>query len=218
MCYSARSSITSFIIGISACIYLLKYGDKYDKHIGFYLIPVLTIQLIEYFMWIDQKCGRLNHYATKSINLVLSSQIYFIILGFYIFNTSTIPNIPIKFKKYLIYTLIPITFIYLYIGLKPYYINDERLCSKPDKNGSLLWDKWLGGRLNYKIDTIFYHGIYILGFLMFSHKWKGKLMVGIGLIYFLLSTELWGKNYYSRFCFISVGIPVLYIILHLLHQ
>jgi hypothetical protein len=212
MCYNAESSILSFIIGISSCSYLLKYGDKYDKHIGFYFIAVLLIQLTEFFMWKDQKCGILNHYASKSINLVLSSQVYFLILGFYLFKTSNIP------KKYFGYSLIPLTLIYLYISFKQFFISEGKLCSKPYLNGSLKWDKWVGLNLENKyLGYIIYYGLFILGFLLFSHKWKGRLIVILGLLFILLSKMIWGVNFHSRFCFISAFIPTLFVILKLNH-
>lgn len=214
MCYSSESSINSFLIGISSCIYLLIYGDKYDKHIGFYFIPVILIQLIEYFMWIDQRCGKLNHYASKSVNLVLSSQVYFLILGFYLFKTSIIIN---KYKKNKFNILILITILYLYIGLKSYFINEGILCSKPNKYSSLVWDKWKGLELNNKyVGYIIYYGLFILSFMLFSHKWKGKLIIILGIIFIIKTIILYNNYFYSRYCFLSAGIPILFVILNLI--
>ena len=55
MCYSAESSIISFIIGFSSCLYLLQSKNNTNKHIGLFLLSVITIQFLEFLMWIDQK-------------------------------------------------------------------------------------------------------------------------------------------------------------------
>jgi len=44
MCFSAESSITAYILGSIASLYLLIKGDKYDKHIvlfslGYFHLP-----------------------------------------------------------------------------------------------------------------------------------------------------------------------------------
>jgi len=208
MCYSAESSLTSFVIGAAASIYLLIAGDKYDKHIGLFLITVVIIQLVEFFMWKDQSCGRMNHYASKSVNFVLLSQVYSIIIGFYIFRTSNIP------QKTLQYALIPITIIYIYRALS-IFLNDEgHLCSKPDERNALQWDR----KEPPLISSIIYFGVFLIAPLLISHKWKGKLLLGILISTFLYSYIQWKQSVYSRWCYIAAGVPVGFVILSFLKK
>ena len=92
MCYSAESSILSFLIGFPACLYLLQSKNNTNKHVGLFLLSVVMMQFLEFLMWIDQKCGFLNSFASRSIGLVLYLQIYTIFLGGYLYNTLIIPK------------------------------------------------------------------------------------------------------------------------------
>ena len=80
MCYSAESSILSFLIGFPACLYLLQSKNNTNKHVGLFLLSVVMMQFLEFLMWIDQKCGFLNSFASRSIGLVLYLQIYTIFI------------------------------------------------------------------------------------------------------------------------------------------
>ena len=93
MCFSAEASITSYIIGTIFSIYLLIKGDKYDKHIGLFSLVFIQMQLIEFFMWIDQSCQNTNYYASILVNLILTLQPLSIIVGAILFKTTTIPTI-----------------------------------------------------------------------------------------------------------------------------
>ena len=71
MCWSLESSRNAYIIGTIASLILLYYGDNVDKNIGSFFLAVAQIQLIEYFIWKDQSCGSMNHYASRMIVPVL---------------------------------------------------------------------------------------------------------------------------------------------------
>ena len=66
MCYNSSSSITNYVYVTLLSIIMYLYGDKYDKHISLFAIIVVQMQLAEYFMWKDQKCGITNKIATTA--------------------------------------------------------------------------------------------------------------------------------------------------------
>ena len=74
MCYSAQSSISNYIYTTTVSLILYLYGDKYDKHISLFTFVVLQMQLAEYFMWKDQKCGITNKLATIAARFILFLQ------------------------------------------------------------------------------------------------------------------------------------------------
>ena len=75
MCYNWQSSIFSFIVGSTCSVYLLQQKDKYIRHAGAFFIVVCLMQLVEFFIWIDQDCGWLNDLASRFIIMVLILQV-----------------------------------------------------------------------------------------------------------------------------------------------
>ena len=60
MCYDAKTSLSTFIIGSVFLLFLFIRNYQLDRFFVFVWIPVILIQLCEYFMWKDQKCGDVN--------------------------------------------------------------------------------------------------------------------------------------------------------------
>ena len=85
MCFSERSSIITFFSGLGLSLFLFLKGNKYEKHIAFFTFVFIQMQLAEYFMWKDQKCGKTNHYATVYAHFILLFQPISILIGRIIF-------------------------------------------------------------------------------------------------------------------------------------
>ena len=92
MCYNSSSSIVNYGYVMLLSIILYIYGDNYDKHISLFSAAIIQIQLIEYFMWTDQKCGIVNKLATIIGRILLFLQPLVILLGACLFNTMNISN------------------------------------------------------------------------------------------------------------------------------
>ena len=92
MCYSAESSINNYGLGMLLSLGLYTLGNNYDKHFAFFIFVVIQMQLVEYFMWKDQKCGIMNKIATISANIILLLQPVSVLLGGYLFNTMNVSN------------------------------------------------------------------------------------------------------------------------------
>ena len=204
MCYSSESSINSFIIGGTASIYLLLSKDKNYKHVGLFFLSVILIQLLEYFMWIDQNCGWLNSFASRSIMLVLCLQIVTIFLGGYLFNTLNIP------KPYLFNILIISIISSLYISLPAFFDNTLIWCTKPNENNSLQWanrDK----NFFYENLYIIYYALFLILPFLFKKKWLFLLILIFGIITFIFNRYPNFNSSNSRWCYYSAYLPLLFV-------
>ena len=190
MCFSAKASIISYIIGTISALYLLINGDKYDKHIGLFCLVFVQMQLLEFFMWIDQSCQNTNYYASILVNLILVLQPLSIILGAILFKTTTISTI--LFMLCLIFNLIITVSIINKISN-----NKKNLCSKHINNGYLEWDTL---KKPTKIQYILY--FIFMGIIWpFMKNKKGFIVLIFGII-----SLLFGINNGFKFDFYTMGI------------
>lgn len=204
MCYSAESSIISFIIGFPSCLYLLQSKNNTNKHIGLFLVSVVTIQFLEFLMWIDQKCGFLNSFATRSTRLVLIMQIYTIFLGGYLYNTLIIP------KNILKLILIPLSIYLIIVGFSPYF-DKRKWCSKPNEDKSLQWSyqNEIPDFISY-----FYFAIFIISPFLVKELWKGILIFILGALSFYINQYINYATRNSRWCYYAAFMPIVFAILN----
>ena len=208
MCYSTKISLLTFAVMAISTIYLIYRNYPNDRWVAIVFISTGIMQLLEYFMWKDQSCGKTNHLATMFALIVLLIQPIAVLLGAYYFGDLVIDR-----KR-----LLPIIWIYgIIIGIFGInWINygmKNRLCSRP--NGRHLdWDfsKWIN-RPMMKIFWIIYYAVVILFFI--SQKWYLGVIVGILLIGSLLFSVFYVKNpsWKSLWCWIINIIPIVYIII-----
>jgi len=203
MCFSAESSLTAYILGSIASLYLLINGDKYDKHIGLFSLTFVQMQLAEFFMWIDQYCNKnINHYATIFVKYILILQPLSIILGAILFKTTNLPN-------YLLYLFLLIFIIYLIDYSIRIANNKRKLCSKSiNRFGHLEWDF-----IKYKYSKLFFTIYLIFMFLIwpFVKNIKGIFVFIFGIVSLILNKFNFAQ-WESRWCFIAVLLPFLIII------
>ena len=74
MCFNTKASLLTYVFSLFFSTLLFIYGDKYDKHIAIYCYVFIQVQISEYFMWKDQMCGKINHYATMFVHIMLLLQ------------------------------------------------------------------------------------------------------------------------------------------------
>ena len=198
MCFSAEASLTAYIIGSIASLYLLINGDNYDKHIALFTLTFIQIQLAEFLMWIDQDCNKnINHYATIFAKYILILQPFSIILGALLFKTTNISNnLLYLFLLIFIICLINFTITVAY--------NKKKLCSKSINNGYLEWD------VIKEYDLFNYILYFIFMFLIWPFVKNKK---GLIVFVFTISSLLFGLNnnfkfnfpqWESKWCFFSV--------------
>ena len=85
MCYNATTSLFTFSLIIISTIYLIYRNYPNDRWVAIVFILTGIMQLLEYFMWKDQSCGKINHIATMLALLLLMIQPIAVLLGAYYF-------------------------------------------------------------------------------------------------------------------------------------
>jgi hypothetical protein len=131
MCISAEVSMIAFLTCSITCIYLYKRNRPNDRWIALIFGYFGIMQLLEYFMWIDQECSGLNQIVTdySLIHVVLQPVISLLVAYLLV---KKVPN-----WSYLLLLL------YLVIALpKILAAKKENQCSKPCHGSDigLTWD------------------------------------------------------------------------------
>ena len=224
MCYSATTSFLTFIIMALSTIFLICRNYPNDRWFAIVFISAGLMQLLEYFMWKDQSCGRMNHLATMLALLLLMIQPIAVLIGAYYFGdlvfilkNFVFKNKEIKKDIFFFYLfdrkkLAPIIWIYgIIIGICGInwinYASKKRLCSRP--NGIHLdWDF----SPVMKIFWVLYYLVVLLFFM--SRPWYLGSIVGLLLIGSLLFSVFYVKNtsWKSWWCWIINFIPIIYIL------
>ena len=201
------------ILGIT----LFKIGDKYDKNIAIFILVFTQIQLAEYFMWIDQKCGKMNHYATIYAQIIISLEPISILVGALIYKTLCLPNMCI----YIMLTMLVLPLLSILIMIIK---NKRKLCSKEKKTGHLDWDDVppmypilrSGGPY-----SIYWIIILLLTWLFLKNRVKGLICFGIlvsTLLYSTLDTSDMRfdlEQWESKWCLIAAICPGILLLLKL---
>ena len=205
MCYSKESSLNGFIFGITTSILLLNSTNNTSKHIGFIFANISLMQLLEYFIWNDQKCGKINEIASKLIVVALGLQTLSLFLGGYFFNTLNI-------NKNLLLSIIVliISMILYYIVTVFFFTTNINWCTKPSKDNYHL--KWANSD-KYMISTrILYYFSYLIVCLLGKDRLRFMLLLFI-LIFILIYSyvTIIKGSFYSKWCFYGAMIPIIFI-------
>lgn len=198
MCYNKDISLAVYLTTCMISLILYLTGDKFDKHMALFSIVFIHMQLIEYFMWSDQKCGKMNHYATELGYYLLLLQPFLLLCIGILFQTFTIPN------NYVLICIL-ITMIPFFEKL---FKKSRKLCSKGKLNDHLSWD------IDLSISTQIIYNIFLfLPFLFLKNKIKGIAIFGFILATFIISKfKTYGQDLSSFWCFISTLAPLFLLI------
>ena len=213
MCWSFRASLTAFLIGGGASLYLIK-RDKYylDKQIGYVMFFIILIQLFEAMMWADQKCTGLNQISTKLailFNILQPIVVYSVFNDFFMGKART--HIDLLFTVYVIGTI-----IYLF-----HILNGKSIfCTKADKRG-LRWN-WntadAGKDGKFKNPNIFKLSYWILFCILFIYplfnlKKSNSMFALLLLATLLISNYIYygTRSIGSWWCLAVVPIPIIKI-------
>ena len=132
MCINDKVSMATFLTCTFTCIYLYIRNNVNDRWISIIFFYLGFMQLLEYFMWIDQECKGINQIATN-IGLWhnLLQPISSIAIA-YIFTNGKLP----------LYVYLPFIAYMLISVPRIYNAKQENQCSKPCKNDSvgLSWE------------------------------------------------------------------------------
>ena len=206
MCYNKESSITTYIVSSIVSLFLFFNGDKYDKTIAIFCLTFVQMQLVEYLMWIDQDCGKINHYATILGHILLILQPISIIICGLVYNTFSLPKLYLHIL--LIISLIPLILV-INMNIK----NNKQLCSKEKGSGHLEWDFVNGNTEKWSIYYVIpYFTIMLFAWFFLKNQKKGILMFIIMTIP-LLYNGFNFKQWESMWCLVANIIPLAFLLL-----
>jgi hypothetical protein len=144
MCYSARISIGTFVFATAVAGWVLRR----EPALAVTFVAITLMQLVEYFIWIDQKCGWINKLATSAIVPILKLQPLAIALAVWYFRAGLLPSV-----LYIVIALI--VSLELVQALRDAYTNYGG-CTRPGIDGRLVWDavSWKKNQNGYYIAMI----------------------------------------------------------------
>ena len=135
MCFNAPTSMITFAVGLSSCIYLynMEKNNKSNKFCAIVIFLIGLMQLLEFFLWKNQSCNLKNHIFSLLILVIITSQPIVIINYYNYLFKPTLFNTPSVIGYSILYTVLSI-----YILNK---LNKFKLCSRPtQKSCRLNWD------------------------------------------------------------------------------
>ena len=212
MCYDAKSSMNGFLIGGVASLYLIVFSNNPTyKHIGLFFAAVVLMQLAEYFIWIDQDCDKnYNSLASKSIVPILAFQVFALIFGGYLFDTTILPNYILKYAS-----IISSIFV-LYFCYNNFYLDSGLWCTKPNEDERLQWDKYKE-IVNDVLENI-YNLIFVLIPFFFKNVRIGFMLFIVGMIALINTRYENQHSWNSKWCFYSANIPILFVVINIIEK
>ena len=207
MCFSKKSSLLTFIIGVIGSLLLIFYGNKkYIKEnlvAGLYFIFISFIQFFDYLIWvdIDNKYG-INHYSTLLSQLFIYTQpnvLYILCESIY--------------KKYNIFYFL-LNFIYFIYVIVKYikFISYKNNLITTKKYGYLYW-KW---KKNF--NHFFYLFVLIFNIFVYMPLFYGLIFFLLGLFTLIISFKYFYNNTSELWCYLSAFIPFIILITSYLYK
>jgi len=210
MCYNKETSITTYVIGSIASLYLIYKKDEMEyKIIGGFFLYVIQMQMIEYLLWNHRvKCDKYN-INISTIGSILN-HLQPIVLFLLIKNLN--PIIYEKNKRFIDLLL----GVYI-VNLLLYSVNIYPMeCTTLDNSNHLYW-KW-----NHKKNGLLFYIIFIviqtlLTYLGFTYPFN-IIFVIILLGSFLISKYIYGdtKAVGAIWCWYAALVPVFIMIFNLI--
>ena len=111
MCYNKDISLYTYLIGLVASFLLIQKKDKDLKIVGCFFLVVVHMQLIEYFLWTNNKCNMRNLNLSRIGAIILYIQpiilylaiLYYscIIYNYIILNVQTVSYFDYRYRPFI---------------------------------------------------------------------------------------------------------------------
>ncbi len=205
MCFNKESSITFYIFGLLCSIYLIKRGlrqnNKDDILSGALLVLIAQMQIIEFFLWKNQKCNQTNRIGSFMIIFLLWLQPFLYYWICYYFNSKRM-SVTIKKRNIVLLTIGSLLFLYCFLfTLK----SKDKMCSLADKDTCRLVWAPMEYVSNKKL------GIFLLTCVMYFVMFgiapefpSDKYTISGNISYLLLIFTIISLMYFKGFYFISI--------------
>ena len=204
MCVNAKTSLISFLVGtfFNYLLYRQTQNINYLMIIAIFQ-SILTIQLFDFFCWMDPACGLLNKIGTIGAFLHTMLQPVIITLILLQFTQVTNSNVLLLVKVVLL----------AYVGIVVYklYFRSSSFppvtCLKPSSKCRHLQYSWWSAMSNYSIYIYLVPCLVSLLLLLKSRKLAIYNTFYI-LMALLLSGTLYSCGTPSMFCLFATGAPL----------
>jgi hypothetical protein len=205
MCFTASTSLLTFIIGIVGSIALIKFGNpKYKSEnlvFGIWSIFIALIQLMDFLFWIDLK----NKYGINYILTLfgpwintLQPVIFYLVKYIYFKPTISLENWNINN----IYAILNFSYFINFIMIYWNFINESKLTTST-KHGHLNWP-WI----NYS-NKIFYIILFALNIFYLTNFNYSLMVFIITYTFLILSYYFFRYNVGEIWCFFGAFIPII---------
>ena len=204
MCFSAKTSLITFLLGTIFSILLIKYGNpsyKSDNYVfGIMLLFISAIQLMDFTFWMDLKNTMgLNKLATiigPLLNVGQPTIMYIIKLLYFKPNVLSATNF--NWQVMVINALYALYLLYMYFR----FITTEKQLTTSTSNGHLDWP-WL------KYTTSYYNLIFAVN-IFYLTNFNYSLGIFIITYFFLyLSYKWFPYSMGELWCFFGAFIPAI---------
>ena len=208
MCFNAKTSLFTFLIGLIGSILLIIYGNiKYKMSniiFGIFLIFISLIQLMDFLFWIDIKnnlgINKLLTFIGPLLNVGQPLILYIIKLIYYKpniceFNNFNLPVATLNFSY----------FIYLF-SIYYKFISTEKILITSTKDGHLSWP-WI----KY-YNPVFYLILFAINIFYLTQFNYAFLLFIIIYLFLLLSIKYFYYSAGELWCFFGAFIPILIFI------
>jgi hypothetical protein len=204
MCFSAKTSLITFLLGTTFSILLIKYGNptyKSDNYVfGIMLLFISAIQLMDFTFWMDLKNTMgLNKLATIIGPLLNVGQptIFYIIKLLY-FKPDVLSATNFNWQVMVINALYALYLLYMYFR----FITTEKQLITTTSNGHLDWP-WL------KYTTSYYNLIFAINIFYLTDFNYSLGMFIITYFFLYLSYKWFPYSIGELWCFFGAFIPAI---------
>lgn len=204
MCFSAKTSLITFLLGTAFSILLIKYGNptyKSDNYVfGIMLLFISAIQLMDFTFWIDLKNTMgLNKLATIIGPLLNVGQptIMYIIKLLY-FKPDVLSAVNFNWQVMVLNASYALYLLYMYFR----FITTEKQLITTTSNGHLDWP-WL------KYTTSYYNLIFAVNIFYLTDFNYSLGMFIITYFFLYLSYKWFPYNMGELWCFFGAFIPAI---------
>lgn len=218
MCYTAKSSITSWWILALMSLFLWYRNEKYDRALSTFVFTLGLIQLIEYGVHSGaslQQAGQAVFLTLWLQCLVLAIGVFLLTKGHSENTTHTVIGIISGWNLFLYAIIFVIALLYTFVSESTFTANINIF-------GQVEWFRNNGSLLGNSA-ILYIIGIFVPLFLIFGYYLWADLNIAILLLYGILSAGYVIANYpinafSSVWCYLAVGFAFLSWFLGILPQ
>lgn len=203
MCYSARVSLGTFLIGTVGSLLIVSFGHWVDKVVGFFWFFVSSMQFIEYLLWRHPICDDWNRFVSYAGMWL--NHLQPLVLGglFLLYGTRN--------KRLILYVMLIYAAAMIPFSISFQNVEDQQCTTQHPGSPHLRWN-W--NNLPYSDPFyILFTGVFVaccfLGFPTQGTRFGFSLLA---LISSLSSTYLYGRTHAgAMWCFYTALMPPFYV-------